>query len=213
MENLAIVSVIYEEQEWEQTKRSIDKIDCLKVFVSRGGDGSLAKAVNDGIKRLPKNIRYVWIITNILFEPEIAERLVSEMERTEYAAITPAFHSDHLFCRPAKDRHGVAEVPFVEFTCPIVRVDVMRRILLDEEMPYVGHDIDFGYRARKAGYKLGVDYDTTIGHVYIRNNKQPEPITLSRAKKREDAVPKTTNRLIKKYGPRWQKILMYGGAV
>lgn len=213
MEKVAIISVIYLEPEWNQTERCLDTIDCPKFYVDRKGTGSLAKAINSGFKAWSDGFEYIWFVTNVTFKPDCLSLLVKAMDESKYAGITPAFHSDHLFCRPAASKKGYAPVPFVEFTAPIVRTSVFKKHMLDEDMPYTGHDIDWGYRVRKDGYKVGTLYDAVLGHTYIRNNKAQHPITQKRKELRSQAIEPTKVALHRKYGHTWRRLLEYGGAV
>ena len=210
MSKTVILSVMYTEPEWSQTLERIERChDFDKVFVERGGVGSLAKAYNDGFKQIPSNTDYVWFVSNVLFDPDILKRLIGKMGETGFAAIHPSFdNSDHLFCR-SNGSDDVLSVPFVEFTAPIVRYDVFKNHILDEDMPYWGHDLDWGNRVRNAGYKIGVDHGCKIGHEYIRNAGSEWPDTIIRRELRKKTDGQTTRALERKYGKKWRELLRW----
>ncbi len=211
MDKCAVVSIIYREIDWASTEKCLlDYCSPYPVFyVDRRGVGSLAKALNAGFKQWANGAKYIWFVTNVLFSPDCLCNLIDEMDKTGYAAITPAFQSDHLFCRPVKDCKETKEVPFVEFTAPIVRADVFREFPLDEEMPYWGHDLDWGYRVRAAGHKIGVYHGEQLKHIYIRNNANNNRITQRRYELRGKTNAGTKYALTRKYGPSWKKILQW----
>ena len=208
MENeVCIISVIYKEPEWKETEKLIDAIpDVPAFFVDRDGTGSLARAINAGFDKWGKDFKFVWFITNIVFKPDCLKNLLAEIQNG-WAALTPAFKSDHKLCRPGDE---VREVPFVEFTAPIVRSDVFINFPLDEKMPYWGHDLDWGYRVRQSGYKLGCLSTETIDHIYIRNAKD-HPVTKARWNLRKRFNMSTGIALRNKYGKDYKKVLKWQG--
>lgn len=200
-----IISIVYLEPEWIETKRCIDKSGFPVYFVERNpkGWGSLAEAINRGfIEAKATDYTYAWIVTNVTFTPDTLPRLIQSME-TGYDVIHPAFDSDHIHERP--DGSGIVKpVPFVEFTSAIVRTDVFKDYPLDEDMPYWGHDPDHGLRMWQNGYRVGVDHGATIGHTYIRNNKAGHWITDKRRTERAINDEPTRKQLQSKYGKDWR---------
>ena len=205
--NICILSIIYLEPEWQQTKTCIEATGLPVVYIDRKGVGSLSKAINEGAQ-LCKGFDYTWIITNVLFNNFGALELIKEAKN--WAAIHPTFASDHLHIRQGK---GVIEVPFIEFTAPIVETSLLLEFPLDEKMPYWGMDLDFGYRLRQDGYKLGVHHGVKISHEYIRNNKGRHYITERRKLLRRQTDLQTRNRLIEKYGNDWRDKVNYYGKI
>lgn len=205
----AILSVIYQEPDWHQT------VDCIAnhapgypvFFVDRKGTGSLAEAFNRGFKE-NNLIVYdlVWFLTNVRFGPRTLQRLEDHMWKTPYAAIHPAFESDHHHLRP-KQVDEVFEVAFVEFTAPLVRSSIFANNPLDERMPYAGHDLDWGYRVRYAGHLIGVYHGVTVEHTYIRHNKRKHPVTALRANLRAATEEPTKQLLAQIYGENRQQKL------
>lgn len=204
-----MISVIYREKTWEQTHKDISEqrrqSDTPVVFVDREGSGSLAEAINRGFRNACSryDFEYAWIITNVNFGPSAIPQIEQAMDETKFAAIHPSFDSDHRHLMKCA-RTDRAEVPFVEFTAACVRKDVFEKFPLDESMPYWGHDLDWGMRVRKAGYKIGVDYNITVEHTYIRNTKGDEAITKVRHSKRRNTDMSTRESLIRKYGKDWK---------
>jgi hypothetical protein len=208
VEKVAIISIIYNELSWADTERCIDKCDCPKFFVDRHGVGSLAKAINAGFRQWGPGFEFIWFVTNVTFSQTCLKHLVRQMEMDSWAGLTPCFESDHLFCRPNPQKAGSWEAPFIEFTAPIVRASVFRDYPLDENMPYWGHDLDWGHRIRQGGYKLGCFYGEQLGHSYIRNT-DGDKWTKARCAKRKATDHSPRAALIKKYGPDWRKVLKW----
>ncbi len=202
-----VISVVYEEPDWRQTRNCLERLNCPVFYVGRKGVGSLARAINVGfLSYTTSTTEYVWFVTNVTWKSGLLEKLITEMDLGGWAAIHPCFASDHVHAQPA----GVDEtraVPFIEFTAPMVRVDIFKRFLLDERMPYWGHDLDWGYRVSQAGHKIGVYHGQQLEHTYIRNNKQHHPITVERARLRRTTDQSTRVALEQKYGPQWRKLV------
>lgn len=207
---LIIVAIEYLEPEYEETRKSIYFSGYQDViWVDRKGIGSLAKAYNEGFRRIPLGeYKYVLFVSNVVFNSNMIYNLIKEMDRTGYGALHPVFESDHMFCRPVVGSDKVIRTAFIEFTCPIVKYDVFERFPLDEGMPYWGHDLDWGFRVRKAGHKVGVSHKCQVDHVYIRDCK-PNPITLKRKELRRASNHSTRVALQCKYGKDWKKVLNY----
>lgn len=209
MSTAIIISVVYLEPEWIETKRCIDATGLPVYYVERRpkGVGSLAEAINRGfIESNAKQYDYAWIITNITFSPEVLPRLIKSMDSfsdAKCAVLHPAFPSDHIHERP--DGSGMVKaVPFVEFTSAIVRTEVFKDFPLDENMPYWGHDPDHGLRMWQNGYAVAVDHGVSIGHTYIRNNSKGHNITKKRLELRRSTDDSTKEALAKKYGSDWR---------
>lgn len=206
---VAIIAILYEEPDYAPIADAIRQTDVPTIWVDRQGVGSLAKAYNQGIDQaLELNPDMLWCLSNVGFTPDLLPRLLRELgARPEMAALHPAYHSDHAACRP--DGSGdIKEVPFIEFTCPLVRAEVLAEFPLDEDMPYWGHDLDWGYRVRQAGWTLGVDHGApAIAHTYIRHVASPHPVTARRHQLRKSTDARTTQILRSRYGAEWKRRL------
>lgn len=206
-----IVSVVYYEPQWLRTVRAIEATGLPVFLTDRNGVGNLAKALNQGFSRVPPEFDLVWFLTNPVFDPAIARDLIEEMENP-WAAVSPAFASDHKHIQPNGGQKTL-EVPFVEFTGPIVRRDVFSEFPLDETMPYAGHDLDWGLRVRQAGHRIGVKHATVFNHAYVRHMDRGNAITKDRQHRRKLAVSATGQRMTEKWGPNWRDELQYQGAI
>lgn len=213
--NVCILSVIYQEAAWRATVDSIAHAGVPVFFVDRQGVGSLSKAFNDGFqKHWLERYQYVWMVSNVTFAPHVLPELVAKMEALpDYAAVHPSFDSDHKHMRQKPRSVEVIEAPFVEFTAPLMKASVFARFPLDEEMPYVGHDVDWGFRVREAGFKVGVYHGAKLGHTYIRHAARVEPVTAQRRARRQAAMRGTGDALARKHGPDWRKKLNYNGGI
>lgn len=201
-----IISVVYLEQYWQQTKKDIEACNVPVVYVDRRGAGSLAEAINRGFREacIHYDFEYVWFVTNIYFGPSAIPQLEEALDNSDFAAVHPSFDSDHRHLMKCA-RVDRAEVPFIEFTAACVRREIFERFPLDENMPYWGHDLDWGMRVRESGLKIGVDYNITVEHTYIRNTRKPERITQQRATNRRNTDEQTRKALVAKYGADWRK--------
>jgi hypothetical protein len=212
---LAVLSVVYAESWWSSTQDSLGRLPpTVDVYhVDRQGVGSLAEAFNRGFRDFTLHrYDYVWLITNVTFRGNVLPTLAEVIAQRGWCAIHPAFKSDHAFLRRDSTLHGEGDVetPFVEFTAPLVQASALASNPLDEAMPYIGHDLDWCYRVRAQGGKVGVCRQVSVGHSYLRNLIASEAaITQRRAELRQAAEEPTVRRLIEKYGEGWRKKL-YG---
>jgi GT2 family glycosyltransferase len=195
------VAIVYEEPFWTRTYACLESLGIPVVYVDRGGVGSLAEAYNRGFREAP-DTDLVWFVSDVTFAPGVLPALVETLRREDLAAVHPSFVSDHGFCRP-DPAGGVVPAPFLEFTALLVRCDVFASFPLDERMPYWGHDLDWGWRVRHAGHRLGVDRDVTVEHCYLRNKVQ-HPATLERARLRRSTDGPTRRALAATYGANWR---------
>jgi GT2 family glycosyltransferase len=210
-----ILAIKYEEANYAETVKSIKREDIPVWYVDRNpaGVGSLAEAINRGLKESGLISEFCWITTNIRFNPGTYLALVNAMiENPDLAAVAPAYLSDHAFLRPSKEVELLKGIPFMEFTAAMVRTKVLREFPLDEDMPYVGFDLDWGYRVRQAGYDLASLKTAYVGHEYIRHSKR-EPITRRRLQMRKMADAKTTAKLVEKYGANWPDLMNYHSGI
>lgn len=196
---MTILSIVYHEPDWIETKKCIEATGLPVHYVERspGGIGSLTEAINRGVKEV--NDEVIWIVTNCTFEKEVP--FILEKNLGENDIIHPHFNSDHQHLR---EGHGIQEVPFVEFTAAMIRKS--KWLGLDEKFPYWGQDLDYSYRVWKNGGNVLCDYTTTIGHTYIRNSKY-HPVTIRRRQLRRLSDMATRKALEKKYGEEWRGIV------
>lgn len=211
MSNLTILSIKYEEFTWLKTRECIEATGLPVVFVDRNpkGCGSLSEAINRGMKEV--KTPYVFLVTNIEFKPHVPNTLLkSILENPDYIAICPVYNSDHRHLQPSSYLYQseLKEVPFIEFTAGIFESEWLCEFPLDEDMPYVGMDLDWSYQARKMGYKLGSLKSCEIEHTYIRK-MNGLPITKKRLKLRKQADAGTIAKLEMKYGKEWRHVLGY----
>lgn len=212
-----IIAIRYTEPEWIETKDLIEQCGVPIIYVDRNGTGPMAEAYNRGFLHLCRSefldsVEFVWFVSNVTFDPSILKNLVKRLEiRPKLAAVHPSFdNSDHKFCRP-DGSNKLKTVPFVEFTAPMVRRSVFEQIVLDENMPYWGHDLDWGHRVRMAGHEIAVDHKNRIYHTYNRDLSNEHPDTLVRRAKRQKADGSTIRCLTRKYGHDWRKVMKYVG--
>lgn len=205
-EKVEAIQLAYLETGW--TARTFDclqadNVRCL-YRADREGVGSMSAAFNreaGKVIRSKKAPEFIWFVTNVTFEPGTAKALLDAFDE-DTAAVHPRMAgSDHPhIASPA----GVQDVPFVEWTAPMIRVEALREIsLLDEDMPYVGMDLDWSYRARELGWKLRATSQAEIQHTYLRHNA-PEIISYLREQLRALYNHQTNEKMVKKYGQNWK---------
>lgn len=218
MSKTIIVSLIYDEPEWAETKQCIESSGLPVEYVSRDGVGNMARAFNTCFPPLAKysdwlckdflsKVDYFWFVTNIIFDKDLPNKLVQAMDETGFAAIHPAMKtSDHRHQWP--DGSGeVKEVPFVEWTAPMVRADVFLNNPLDEMLAYYYMDLSWCHEVKQQGYKVGVHHGVEINHTYLRNKQKPHPISEIRKQLRNYWTPISQQRMLDKYGKGWEQLM------
>jgi hypothetical protein len=210
--NTIIIALKYEEPEWQQTWECLVKTGRPIIIADRGGIGSMAKAYNkhhSQNRSLIKQYKYVWLVSNITFDPKILDSLEKRFDECEkLVAVHPNFKSDHAHhWKYCKDE--LVMVPFVEFTAPLIKEEIFNQFHLDVAMPYWGHDLDWGKRVNDAGYNIAVDTKNSIQHTYIRYNKVGRTVTEQRRQLRTLWDDHTEQALINKYGNEWRTVLKY----
>lgn len=204
MPQLAIISLQYKEKYYTQTLQCLEGLPYPVFFADRNGVGNISKAFNYTFRQhVQGKFDYVWFITNITFDPQIPEKLLSGIG--DYAAIHPAHYSDFDFLHPSDK--GVQEIPFIEFNCPLFRCDVFEKYMLDEDHHYAFMDLIISKQVRDSGLNLAVHHGAEVGHVYLNRNPKKEHITRKREAMRRHREKVELRILAQKYGPDYQKIL------
>lgn len=116
---------------------------------------------NDDILALPVND---WL-----------KNMIEVMEnKPECGALTVLTMNAMGFCRLSEQTCSVKipyEVPFCSFFFVMLRSSAIEKTgLLDEGLPG-GDDLDYSYRLRKAGYKIGVTPSVFIWHHYAQTGR------------------------------------------
>ena len=117
---------------------------------------------------------------------------------------SPALNSPHWKVMSKAGDELLREVPFVEFVCPIIHRDVIEAIgLLDEGMPRGwGVELDYCYRAKKAGFGTYLVQDIQIHHYGHKSQADHGEYS-------HYANIEMNDRLREKYGDNWQEVLNY----
>lgn len=209
---ISVIALKYYEKDYPSVLRNLEKLGSKIYTADRDGVGSISKAFNTAVKLNLEEIRktpYLWFVTNIGCHKTAAVDLANALETTNGAAIHPQFKSDHPHIS-GKDRTRkpeVQEIPFIEFTAPMIRTDVFLQYFLDEDFWFYYMDLVFSKQLRDAGLKMYVHYGVKIEHVYLRNSGQKEEISKLREKVRQYRDPIEVRLLREKFGEDWRKQL------
>lgn len=206
-----IIALKYEEPEYKETIKCIEATGAPVFWADRDGVGNYSRALNEAVRKLLNagiRFEYIWMISNIIFDKGVLPSLVKAMNNNpQMAAIHPSMPtSDHVH-QHTDGSFGVKEVPFIEWTAPIVRFNVFANMMLDEKLAYYYMDLSWSHEVKKAGMKVGVDHSVAVGHVYLRNKKSPHPISAIRAKLRDYWTPISQKHMHDKYGPDWKNLM------
>lgn len=209
MGKLAIIALKYLESDYEQTLACLRKVECPVFYADRDGVGNMSRAFNEAfIKHVQGKFEYVWFVTNIVFEPDVPGKLLKAIEDCELiGGIHPAMDtSDHKHLWP--DGSGlVKSVPFIEFTAPMYRSELIEQFAICESTPYYYMDLILSHQVRQYGLDVCVHTGTAISHTYLRNKRSKHPISLIREKLRHYHTPLSKQYMIDNYGPNWQEKL------
>ena len=131
----------------------------------------LTGAFNESVRRSldERDWALHWLLTNDVRLPnhETLPYLVNCFsEMTHVGAAQPAMPSFHEILWPDRSK-TVVDVPFLEWTAPILSTYALLKVgFPDEELRFVGMDLDWSYRARQAGFRLLVDHRAPVDHPY-----------------------------------------------
>ena len=200
---ILIVALEYLEPEWEQTIADIEATGLPFEVVSRDGVGNMSRAYNSILMDPTWQADYLWFVSNIRFDADTPFKLAQTLERTGWAGIHPAMPtSDHR----SHHLHPIGvekETDFIEFTAPMIRAEVFLNDPLDEMLPYYYMDLDWSYRIRQQGMKVGVDHSTQIRHIYLRNFEDEHPVSRIRKQLRTYWTPISQKHMVQKWGKDW----------
>ena len=201
---IGIVALQYQEPYYNNTINCLRECGLPVYWADRQGIGNFSAAMNKAFENVTQDL--CWFITDIEFDPATPFKLSNSLIDHNLAAIHPEHESDHLHHRP--DGSGlVKEVPYIEFTAPMVRSDWYREVGgLDEDHWYWYQDLIFSKAVRDRGGKMAVDHGAPIRHIYRRNDIQYE-VTKQRYKLRQERDIIEKGILVKKFGPDWKKVL------
>jgi hypothetical protein len=204
MSRVLIVLMEYYEPDFAQTLKCVEDTELPYEVVSRDGVGNMSRAYNSILCDPLWKADYLWFVSNITFAPDTPYKLAHEMAKGEWAALHPTMQgSDHRFQWPIMGFDGVKESPFVEWTAPMVQAELFSSYPLDEMLAYYYMDLDWCYRVRQEGYRVGVHHGTKVEHTYLRNKKD-HPISQMRKQLRNYWTPISQKHMLTKYGKDWQ---------
>jgi len=205
---LHIVALRYAEPYYADTEACLLRTSAPITWVERsGGVGSLSAAFNSGFRRLPPEADLVWFTTDVTFDADLPDKLAAALGADPGLwAIHPAHMSDHLSHRP-DDSGEVRDVPYIEFTAPMVRVSAFRAAGgLDENHWYWYQDLLFSKEVREQGGRMAVHHGAVLGHVY-RRNCVTHPVTQRRYQMRNQRDSIERALLERRFGRDWRKHL------
>lgn len=206
---ILIVALEYLEPDWKQTMECVENTGLPFEIVSRDGVGNMSRAYNSILMDASWQADYLWFVSNVTFDKEVPFRLAEHLSDSNWAAVHPFMNSsDHR----SHHRNGTVprETHFVEWTAPMVRADLFDGEPLDEMLPYYYMDLDWCYRMRQLGYKVGVHHGVEVKHTYLRNKEalgQGNPISSIRKQLRNYWTPISQRHMAHKWGKDWQNDL------
>jgi len=197
----------YQEPDW--TKRTVQcaldaGVAAVLVIPRLNGTGPMTPVFNRGMEVLGNFYPWVWHLTNVEFGKGALGKML-EVATDKTAAIHPVFNSDHTHLRGDKGNENGQDIPFVEWTAPLVRTAAWQDAgPLWDKLGYWGMDLEWSYRARQAGYNLQVCTTAALKHEYLRvKDKAEHPITRARRQIRAKSDKATEEALISVYGGDW----------
>jgi GT2 family glycosyltransferase len=188
----------------DQLKYSLGHID-YRVYDSSVHKTHFTESFNQAIqKNLHNDYDYVMICNNDI---SLAARDVEMLEvalNGREGIFSPVVNSPHSGVMSRKGNDLIRQVPWVEFVCPIIHRDVIEVIgLLDKGMPRGwGVELDYCYRAKKAGFGTYLVQDIQIQHYGHKSQVDHGEYSYY-------ANIEMNDRLREKYGNNWQEVLNY----
>lgn len=131
-------------------------------------------------------------------------RQLEDIVKGKKGIFSPIVNSPHNAVMSKIGDDELRLVPWVEFVCPIIHKDVVKKIgLLDDGMPRGwGVELDYCYRAKKANFGTYLVQDIAIQHYGHKSQ-------VDHGEYSHYANIEMNGRLREKYGDNWQEILKY----
>lgn len=152
----------------------VDARDCFRITIWDTGEKPfhIARSANQGwqLRREEDDILYAGDDTRII-EPDTIKRIQEVADSDPQIGIVAARIKGHS---PKRYSEPFTAEPFVAFVFVYIKREVIEKVgYLDERFEGYGcEDIDYCYRARKAGFKVGFANQVTIQHGLNGNEHQ-----------------------------------------
>jgi GT2 family glycosyltransferase len=188
----------------DQLKYSLGHID-YRVYDSSINQTHFTESFNRAIQEnLHNDYDYVMICNNDISFTATDFEALEIILNGKRGIFSPVVNSPHAGVMSKKGDKVFRQVPWVEFVCPIIHRDVIKAIgLLDKGMPRGwGVELDYCYRAKKAGFNTYLVQDIATHHYGGKSYSDRE-------KHCHISNIEMNYRLAEKYGDNWQEILQY----
>lgn len=187
-------------------KHSLGHID-YRIYNSSINQTQFTKSFNNAIKEVPESqgfYDYLMICNNDINLNATDVEMLEVALNGRKGIFSPMVNSPHSGVMSRYGNDIIRQVPWVEFVCPIIHRDVIEAIgLLDEGMPRGwGIELDYCYRAKKAGFGTYLVQDIAIHHYGHKSQADHSEYS-------HYANIEMNDRLREKYGDSWQEILNY----
>ena len=187
-------------------KHSLGHID-YSIYDSSINQTHFTKSFNRAIQEVTASqglYNYLMICNNDISLTATDLEALEVILNGERGIFSPVVNSPHTAVMSKKDDKVFRQVPWVEFVCPIIHRDVIEAIgLLDEGMPRGwGIELDYCYRAKKAGFNTYLVQDIAIHHYGHKSQADHGEYS-------HYANIEMNGRLREKYGDNWQEVLNY----
>ena len=187
-------------------KHSLGHID-YRIYNSSINQTHFTESFNRAIQEVPESqgfYNYLMICNNDISLTATDLEALEIILNGERGIFSPVVNSPHAGVMSKKGDKVFRQVPWVEFVCPIIHRDVIEAIgLLDEGMPRGwGIELDYCYRAKKAGFNTYLVQDIAIHHYGHKSQADHGEYS-------HYANIEMNDRLTEKYGANWQEVLNY----
>ncbi len=199
------IFVLDHENSRQYTTEFISRIPYAKVYNSSKEQTHFTISFNSCLKKSKAD--WVMVCNNDIHLSEAVIFGLKQILTTVPPGIySPVVNSPHwkVMHRNNPEDDQIRLVPWLEFVCPIIHKDVIKKIgYLDELMPRgYGVEMDYCYRAKEAGFLTSLIQAYDIYH-YGHGSQ------LSHEEYRTEASSEMNWRLSTKYGENWQKLLQF----
>lgn len=164
------------------------------------------KGWNLAIKTLWNDFDAFWLMnSDISINEKSIQRCCEIINNSDIGILTPVYNCWMKHCQP-QNTDGLRQTNIIEFTAPIIKKEVFKKIGFFDERFALGYGVefDFCYRARQAGFKIWVDDASSFNHIGHQTIKANEGL-IAYSKK---ANFELTHGLLNKYGWDWMGIVL-----
>jgi GT2 family glycosyltransferase len=192
-----------------QLEYALQEVDVI-VYDSSEKKTSFTQSFNNAIEIFKREQRRNVLYTHVMIcnndinlcSPQI--RSLEKIIGDSSGIFTPIVNSPHHKMMEKQSDRELDEVPWIEFICPVISMDVLKAVGILERRLSLGWgiDLDYCYRSKLMGYKNFLLNNISVTHYEHKSQENYQEYS-------REATLEMNNILRLKYGSEWRSILNF----